>query len=193
MTTFRWPLRPLLTALTLSVPLLGCSAEHVEAPPSPPPGDSSATNGSAAANAEGASSKISRDEEIPLAVEAVPEATNGAAPLPPAPFQLTPAGDRGAVARKAQQRLRARFREMRTCYDQAYLKNAQLAGTVVYRFTLLPTGGISQPENVNSTLTDPDVLRCVSNVIIQTKFDPFKGKGTRLLFPIKFVPPTPSH
>lgn len=183
-------------AFGLSGLLEGCGGEHTKGQgalvaPSPPAAVTTAVSPapSPAASATPTPSSPLENEEIVLTSEDVPSSARTAPAATSAPPDPTAGGDRGTVARKAQKRLRARYREVRDCYDQAYLKNAKLAGTVVFRFTLLPTGGVSQPENVDSTLSDSELLRCISNVIVQTKFDPFDGKGIRLVFPLKFVPP----
>lgn len=102
---------------------------------------------------------------------------------------LPPHADTGMVVQQAERRVRADFPRLRKCYDDAFLANRNLAGTVALRFTLIPSGQISQPRDSGSTIQDHDVVDCVANVLIRTKFDKFDGPGVELYVPLRFDPP----
>lgn len=176
-----------------------CHSQPADVPPAPTERPPSTSQPSTLAISPAAPTTMSSGgsgdrDEVSLPSEEVPVDANPSSPATASPPpERTVGGDRATVARKARERLRYRFRDIRACYDQGYQKNAQLQGTVVFRFTLLPTGGISQPANAGSTISDPDVLRCVSNVVVRTTFDPFEGKGVSLVFPVKFMPPSSGH
>jgi len=70
--------------------------------------------------------------------------------------------------------VRARQGLIKACYENALKRNPNLKGKISIRFTILPTGGLSDLEASGNTMGSADVAVCIINTIRswRTQFRP---------------------
>jgi hypothetical protein len=122
------------------------------------------------------------------------------APAPPAPAAPTPRPvrpDRGAVPEAPAPELTSaafrrfadrRAKEVRRCYDAALQGNPALRGRIELRFSVLPSGAISDVEVASTSFRDRAIPACVAEVFRtwRTPFRPEEPVGIE--YPLSFSP-----
>lgn len=76
--------------------------------------------------------------------------------------------------------------KIQACYERELNKNPSLAGRITFEWIVKSNGGVGTVKEVNSTLGNATVSKCVSNVIKQMKFPKPKGGEVTVVFPWMF-------
>ena len=85
--------------------------------------------------------------------------------------------------------IRARIRAIQTCYERELRNNPTLAGRVLVRFTIQPTGTVSGATAQENTTGSPAVASCVVNTIRRFRFNPGpEGGNVTFAYPFVFAP-----
>ncbi|MEC7520551.1 MAG: AgmX/PglI C-terminal domain-containing protein [Myxococcota bacterium] len=85
--------------------------------------------------------------------------------------------------------IRARIRAIQTCYERELRNNPTLAGRVLVRFTIQPTGTVSNATAQENTTGSPAVASCVVNTIRRFRFNPGpEGGSVSFAYPFVFAP-----
>jgi TonB family protein len=94
-------------------------------------------------------------------------------------------GDPGAMIRT---KVRARFDEIRRCYEGALAKAPTMEGRVSVHFELTPEGRVMNARVADASLPDPDAQACMLRVFREIRFDPPPGGRLWATYPILFSP-----
>ncbi len=85
--------------------------------------------------------------------------------------------------------IRTRLRAIQTCYERELRNNPTLAGRVLVRFTIQPTGTVSGASAVENTTGSPAVASCVVSTISRFRFNPGpEGGSVTYSYPFVFAP-----
>lgn len=85
--------------------------------------------------------------------------------------------------------LRLRQSAIQRCYERELRNNPTLAGRVVARFSIQPTGTVSGASATENTTGSPAVATCVLNVVRGLRFNPGPdGGAVTYSFPFVFAP-----
>ena len=68
-------------------------------------------------------------------------------------------------------------RAIRRCYERGLLERSGLAGQVLIRFTIAPSGLVAASRVASSTLGHPEVEECIVAVTLRWRFPPPRGGG----------------
>jgi hypothetical protein len=143
----------------------------------------------------------------PAAPTSDPAPTPAAAPAPEAsepgspPSSAAPAPADSAASDDAPEDTRtmeviaavvkANRQKARDCYEKGLKKTPTMKGDLVVHFTLKPNGKVKEAElnRERSTLSDPDVVKCVIEVIKSLEY-PKSSKGfeSTINYPFNFNP-----
>jgi len=83
--------------------------------------------------------------------------------------------------------MRARFPELRACYEAGLKRNAKLEGRVVFWFVLSPDGDLYESRIDATTMGDVEFQRCTLDLVRSLKFPPpFGGGMVTVSYPISF-------
>lgn len=86
-----------------------------------------------------------------------------------------------------QRIVRQNFGRFRLCYEAGLVRNPNLAGRVVTRFTIDASGGVSQAKSTG-TLPDAAVLGCVEKSFRGLAFPQPQSGVVVVSYPVEFVP-----
>ncbi len=94
----------------------------------------------------------------------------------------------GGLDRETVRRVIASYRgQIRTCYEKSLLSSPQLAGRIVYLWTISPEGPVISSERKSSTLNSDQLEACVLSVIRSMIFpNASNGKSTKVIYPFVF-------
>lgn len=93
--------------------------------------------------------------------------------------------DSSLVTRMIRQRIRA----IQQCYERELRNNPTLAGRVLVRFTIQPTGSVSGATAPENTTGSPAVASCVVSTISRFRFNPGPDGGSvTYAYPFVFAP-----
>ena len=85
--------------------------------------------------------------------------------------------------------IRQRIRAIQTCYERELRNNPTLAGRVLVRFTIQPTGSVSGATAQENTTGSPAVATCVVTTISRFRFTPGPDGGSvTFAYPFVFAP-----
>ncbi|MEZ4337592.1 MAG: AgmX/PglI C-terminal domain-containing protein [Sandaracinaceae bacterium] len=85
--------------------------------------------------------------------------------------------------------IRARIRAIQTCYERELRNNPTLAGRVLVRFTIQPTGTVSGATATENSTGSPAVASCVVSTISRFRFNPGpEGGSVTFAYPFVFAP-----
>lgn len=85
--------------------------------------------------------------------------------------------------------IRARLRAIQTCYERELRNNPTLAGRVLVRFTIQPTGTVSGARAAENSTGSPAVATCVVRTISRFRFNPGpEGGSVTFAYPFVFAP-----
>ncbi|MBX3272825.1 MAG: TonB family protein [Sandaracinaceae bacterium] len=85
--------------------------------------------------------------------------------------------------------IRARIRAIQTCYERELRNNPTLAGRVLVRFTIQPTGTVSGATATENSTGSPAVAACVVTTISRFRFNPGpEGGSVTFAYPFVFAP-----
>ncbi|MFK7990751.1 MAG: TonB family protein [Sandaracinaceae bacterium] len=85
--------------------------------------------------------------------------------------------------------IRARIRAIQTCYERELRNNPALAGRVLVRFTIQPTGTVSGATAQENSTGSPAVASCVVSTIRRFRFSPGpEGGSVTFAYPFVFAP-----
>ncbi|MCB9591658.1 MAG: TonB family protein [Sandaracinaceae bacterium] len=85
--------------------------------------------------------------------------------------------------------IRARIRAIQTCYERELRNNPTLAGRVLVRFTIQPTGTVSGATATENSTGSPAVATCVVSTISRFRFNPGpEGGAVTFAYPFVFAP-----
>jgi TonB family protein len=76
-----------------------------------------------------------------------------------------------------QRVIRKNIKQVQFCYERSLVVSPRLAGKVVVKFTIGPTGAVTEASVGNSTLQDQKVEACILKAIRRWKFPSPKGGG----------------
>ena len=68
--------------------------------------------------------------------------------------------------------------KLRLCYENGVRKHPEIAGIIVLKFVIQPTGNVSESKVVTTTMNDSDVEKCVAEQIGKIKFPATKDADT---------------
>jgi TonB family protein len=83
--------------------------------------------------------------------------------------------------------------EARACYDKGLKEHPGIEGDLTVKFVIDPQGTVTEAsvDSSKSTINEPSVGACVTDVIKKIKFAPSKGGfETRANYPFNFHPKT---
>ncbi len=81
------------------------------------------------------------------------------------------------------------WKKVRACYKKGLKENKALAGTVTLKFAIATDGTVSKSEVKKSTLSAPEVERCMAQAIHRMTFPSPKGGGIVIVsYPFAFSP-----
>lgn len=87
--------------------------------------------------------------------------------------------------------VRAHINEVRACYNQGLVRNPSLRGRVAIQFTIGGTGVVTNAVVGESSLSDPQVGRCVAKAVKRWRFPKPPGGGMVLVtYPFAMDPAT---
>lgn len=89
--------------------------------------------------------------------------------------------DRNAISRY----VKARIKAIQSCYENALKRNPGLKGKVVVRFTIGPTGRVTELEIDENSLGNEAVVMCIKNTIRLWSF-PIKDNECPVAYPFLF-------
>jgi hypothetical protein len=126
----------------------------------------------------------------------VPDGEDGACGCPLAPStdaSERPAGCGPATlpplkAQDIQKIVRARFPELRACYETVLKRAPNAEGRVAVNFEIDPVGDLFFSRVEEGTLPDAAAQKCVLEVFRGLHFPPPSGGKERVLYPISFAP-----
>jgi hypothetical protein len=96
--------------------------------------------------------------------------------------------DRGGCGRDWIRRVvRAHLNELRFCYERGLMSDATLAGRVVERFVIAPSGRVLAASVASSTMATSDVPACVNEAVQRWLFPGCDG-AAEVSYPFTFVP-----
>jgi TonB family protein len=85
--------------------------------------------------------------------------------------------------------IRARLRAIQRCYERELRNNPTLAGRVMVRFTIQPTGTVSGAQATENSTGSPAVAACVVSTIRRFRFNPGpEGGSVSFAYPFVFAP-----
>ncbi|HJL16249.1 MAG TPA: AgmX/PglI C-terminal domain-containing protein [Sandaracinaceae bacterium LLY-WYZ-13_1] len=85
--------------------------------------------------------------------------------------------------------IRARLRSIQTCYERELRNNPTLAGRVMVRFTIQPTGTVSGAQATENSTGSSAVASCVVRTIRRFRFNPGpEGGSVSFAYPFVFAP-----
>lgn len=129
--------------------------------------------------------------DTPWGTSEAPESSTASAPVA-ATGQATPEEverqggpgqfDPAIVART----IRARIRAIQTCYERQLRDNPTLAGRIIVRFTIQPTGTVSGATATENGTGSPAVAACLVSTISRFRFNP-GPEGGPVTFAYPFV------
>jgi TonB family protein len=76
--------------------------------------------------------------------------------------------------------------KLKACYTQGLEKNESLAGSVVLRLELAPTGSVYHARIKEGRMASPLVQKCLLDEMRQARFEPPPGGQSRIDLPIRF-------
>ncbi len=76
--------------------------------------------------------------------------------------------------------VRAHINEVRSCYNAGLVKNPNLAGRVLIKFTIMPTGKVASSLVEENTTKDSAVANCIAKAVKRWSF-PKVSKGTAIV------------
>lgn len=98
--------------------------------------------------------------------------------------------------RLAPERIRAaaeaHWIRFRRCYERGLATDGALEGRVVVKFVIEKLGSVVQAEDGGSDFRDPNVVRCVVDVIRTISFPRAEGSFVTVVYPIVFLLEEPS-
>lgn len=87
-------------------------------------------------------------------------------------------------------KVRSYLPDLEERYSVAYRNNSSLAGRVLVRFRIHPSGRVVLAEPVQSTVPDPRFVQAVLERVREWSFDPTDGRPVEVLYPFLFVAPS---
>ncbi len=87
-------------------------------------------------------------------------------------------------------KVRSYLPDLEERYSVAYRNDSSLAGRVLVRFRIHPTGRVVLAEKVQSTVPDPRFVQTVLDRVREWSFDPTDGRPVEVLYPFVFVAPS---
>ena len=91
--------------------------------------------------------------------------------------------DKATVRRYIQ----SKMNQIRWCYQQAVQRNPNLAGQVVYRWVITPTGKVIGVKVASTSLNSNEVEKCIASRIATWRFPSPRGGGTvKVKYPFIF-------
>lgn len=95
--------------------------------------------------------------------------------------------DGGVLSKAAIQAVINRhMREVQHCYEVELLKRRDLAGTIVFDWTISPRGDLVLPRQASSTMASPAVASCVLRRMRAWRFPSPRGGPVRVRYPFVF-------
>lgn len=82
----------------------------------------------------------------------------------------------------------------RACYDAGHARTPTLAGRIIIKFEIDPTGAVvdASQSTQDDQITDAEVVACITDVILRIPFAPSaRGKSTKAFHRYDFNPPAP--
>lgn len=95
--------------------------------------------------------------------------------------------DGPAVPDDIEHVIRGNLGKIRYCYEKQLAGNPSLAGDVVVRFVVAPSGRVSGAETVSSTVRSPELDRCLESMFEKFQF-PAVSESVTVSWPMHFVP-----
>lgn len=94
----------------------------------------------------------------------------------------------GRLPKEVIQRIvRQNFGRFRLCYEQAAARNTErLEGRIVMRFTIDPSGSVSDVDDDGSSVSDSGMLSCVESAFYGLSFPAPEGGPVKVVYPISF-------
>jgi TonB family protein len=87
--------------------------------------------------------------------------------------------------------VRAHINEVRSCYNQGLVRNPNLRGRLAVQFTIGGTGVVTNAVVGETSLSDPQVGRCVAKAVKRWRFPKPQGGGIVLVtYPFSMDPAT---
>jgi Ca-activated chloride channel family protein len=124
----------------------------------------------------------------PVAAESAEPELEAAATAPGASF--ADATVQGSLPKEVITRIvRQNMSGVRLCYEQGLTKNPKLQGRVTVRFAISPLGNVMMASSTESTLDDPEVVRCVVSVFRGLSFPQPEGGPVTVVYPVDFTVP----
>ena len=100
-----------------------------------------------------------------------------------APYSVTGELDKATVRRYIQ----SKMNQIRWCYQQEVQRNPNVAGQVVYKWVITPTGKVIGVKVASSSLKSPAVEKCIASRIATWRFPSPRGGGTvKVTYPFIF-------
>ncbi|NOZ01376.1 MAG: AgmX/PglI C-terminal domain-containing protein [Deltaproteobacteria bacterium] len=100
-----------------------------------------------------------------------------------APYSVSGELDKATVRRYIQ----SKMNQIRWCYQQEVQRNPNLAGQVVYKWVITPTGKVIGVKVADSSLHSPAVEKCIASRIATWRFPSPRGGGTvKVKYPFIF-------
>lgn len=87
-----------------------------------------------------------------------------------------------------QRIVRQNFGRFRFCYENGLRNHPTLQGRVAVRFSILPTGAVSQAMDGGSDLPDRSVVACVVQAFTELSFPSPESGSVTVVYPIQFSP-----
>lgn len=128
------------------------------------------TAGSVAARASAVT-----DQSVLVVPAALPRVAPPAPPADVAPLGLTGVGSASDTASATldpagiSRVVRANVNRVRACFERGLRENPDLGGRVMMRFTIAPTGAVTE-ATASPTLADPTALRCMEAAVREFTF-----------------------
>lgn len=83
--------------------------------------------------------------------------------------------------------VRSRSPEVKRCYDLALNRNPQLAGSILWKWTIAENGRLSRSKVENTTIKDPVFIGCLEKKIKAWTFPKPVNGAITISFPFRFV------
>ncbi len=87
-----------------------------------------------------------------------------------------------------RERVRAAAPKLRDCYNLGLVRDPELAGSTVFRFTVAIDGSVENVELKSNSLPDCQAVGCMSDVVRGLHFDAPEGGTATVVYPFRFAP-----
>ncbi len=106
---------------------------------------------------------------------------------------MVPPGDPvvsgGLTAQEVQTVIRANLNQIRHCYEQLLQRSPSASGKVKVNFVVGPSGRVSSASVANSSISDPQLMGCISSAVQRWAFpQPRGGQPVTVTYPFVFNP-----